>query len=220
MTAQNPARVISVMPSTPEFLKDQLDAVFSEFNPNSLKTGMLYDIKLVEVVAQYLQKFEGKIVIDPVMVSTSGAQLLKRDAVQAIQDLIFPYADLVTPNLDELILLLGHNIKNISELESAAEEFFSTFHVPILAKGGHLRDSENAVDILWNGKKRSVYKERFVADVSTHGTGCTFSAAIAANLAKGMSTEEAVSISKSFISKAIKESVEIGNHYALNWFGW
>lgn len=217
LTAQNPKEVLAILPSTPEFLSQQLTAVFNELPPVAVKTGMLYSAELIHTVAAFLQQHPVPLVLDPVMISTSRAQLLKADAVQTMCTELFPLANILTPNLDEAAYLLGHPIQNRDEHHTAARELYQHFERPILLKGGHLPGPE-AVDILWDGKQEFVYTNTFIQNVSTHGTGCTFSAAITAYLAHQLPLEEATRQAKDYLHTAIQTSVKIGNHYALNWF--
>lgn len=219
MTAQNPAEVLAVMPSSVDFLHHQLQAVFRELPPSAVKTGMLYSADLIHTAAEFLKDKSLKLVVDPVMISTSGAKLLQSDAVQVLCRELFPLASLLTPNLDEAVYLLDHPIRNRSELSDAARELYQRFGCPVLAKGGHLRDSDQAVDILWDGSRESVFSKPFINGVSTHGTGCTFSSAITAFLSRGLSLEESVGQAKEYVNRVIADSVRIGRHYALNWFG-
>lgn len=218
MTAQNPATVLDIMASTPQFLQNQLKAVFSELPPVAIKTGMLYNASLIEVVVDYLQGKHKKLVIDPVMISTSGSVLLQKDAISVLKTKLFPLATLITPNLDELSYLLEHPIKTRQELRQASREFFAKYHCPVLVKGGHLHDDDLAQDILWDGTQEWTYCNQYIHDVSTHGTGCTLSAAITAYLALGEPLNIAVEKAKNYIHHAIAGSVRIANHYALDWF--
>ncbi|NCC59641.1 MAG: bifunctional hydroxymethylpyrimidine kinase/phosphomethylpyrimidine kinase [Verrucomicrobiae bacterium] len=219
LTAQNPKGVRAILSSPAEFLRQQLIAVFSELPPVAAKTGMLYNAELIHVLASFLKEHSVKLVLDPVMISTSGSELLQVDAVQTMCEELFPLADLLTPNLDESVRLLGHAIENQKALQSAARELYDKFGRPVLAKGGHLRDSEEAIDILWDGKAEYIFRKPFVLGVSPHGTGCTFSSAITAALALGHPLPAAVEIGKNYVFQAIKDSVKIADHYALNWFG-
>ena len=219
MTAQNPAEVLEVMPSYVDFLRQQLLAVLRELPPSAVKTGMLYNAELIHAVAEFLKDKSVKLVVDPVMISTSGAELMQSDAVQVLCRELFPLASLLTPNLDEAAYLLRHPIQNRSELSAAARELYQLFGCPVLAKGGHLRDSDQAVDILWDGSRESIFCKPFINGVSTHGTGCTFSSAITAFLCRGFSLEESVNRAKEYVNRVIGDSVRIGRHYALNWFG-
>lgn len=220
LTAQNPARVLEVSPCSPEFVEAQLKAVFTELSPKVVKTGMLYDEKIIQKTASFLKKTSVCLVVDPVMISTSGAKLLREEAIEVMKRELFPLATLVTPNLDELASLLGHPILNELELRSGAKEFYELYKCPVLAKGGHLKGSHLALDILWDGIHEYSYSLPFVRDVSTHGTGCTFSAAITAFLACGFTLSEAVGRAKCYVNEAIRGSVRISRYYALDWFGF
>ena len=165
LTAQNPKGVRAILSSPAEFLRQQLIAVFSELPPVAAKTGMLYSAELIHVLASFLKEHPVKLVLDPVMISTSGSELLQVDAVQTMCEELFPLADLLTPNLDESVRLLGHAIENQKELQSAARELYDKFGRPILAKGGHLRDSEEAIDIS-GMEKRNISSENLLCWVS------------------------------------------------------
>ncbi|MDI9400673.1 MAG: bifunctional hydroxymethylpyrimidine kinase/phosphomethylpyrimidine kinase [Limisphaerales bacterium] len=218
LTAQSPKGVRAILSSPAEFLRQQLLAVFSDLPPVAVKTGMLYNAELIHVLVNFLKEHTVKLVVDPVMISTSGSELLQSDAVQTMCEELFPLADLVTPNLDESARLLGRTIENQKELQLAARELYEKFGRPVLAKGGHLRDTEEAVDVLWDGEQEYTFSKPFITDVSTHGTGCTFSSAITAALALGYSLPEAVEAGKNYVSRSIESSVKIAEHYALNWF--
>lgn len=216
LTAQNPAGVRAVQPVTPDFLQAQLDALFDELPPRAAKTGMLWNADLIRVVVESWQtRGRTPLVVDPVMIATSGAALLRPDAIKAIQDLLLPLARVVTPNLDEAAHLLGASLSSLDDLRQAARELHRRHGCPFLVKGGHLRSSPNAVDVFWDGRREIILSAPFIPRVSTHGTGCTYSAAIAAGLACGLALREAVQQAKHVITQAIRDSVRIGRHQAL-----
>ena len=216
LTAQNPAGVKAVEEVTPGFLRAQLEAVFEELPPRAAKTGMLWDELLIrEVVAWWRGQRRPSLVVDPVMIATSGAVLLKPAAVAAIRDELLPLARVATPNLDEASHLLGQELRTVDDLRAAARELRRRHGCAFLLKGGHLRGLPDAVDVFWDGRRERILSAPFVRGVSTHGTGCTYSAAIAAGLARGLGLEEAVVEAKSFITSAIGNSVRVGNHFAL-----
>ena len=192
LTAQNPKGVLGVQSATPTMLRQQLEAVFAELPPVACKTGMLYSTESVRIVVEF---FSGKnrtpLIVDPVMVATSGARLLKPSAIKAICDKLLPRATLVTPNLDEAELLLGMKIHEEEDLRTAARRIVERFGCAALVKGGHLRGTRDAVDIFNDGKTELMLTAPFVRGVSTHGTGCTYSAAIAAACALGVPLPEA-----------------------------
>jgi hydroxymethylpyrimidine/phosphomethylpyrimidine kinase len=219
LTAQNPRRVSAVQAVPPAFLQEQVRAVFSELRPAACKTGMLYSESLIRALVEVWPKRKAPpLVVDPVMVATSGAQLLKPSAIRTLTRDLFPLATLITPNLDEAVLLLGHPIKSLAELQDAALELHLRHGCAVLLKGGHLRRSPSASDVFVDHGQQVVLSAPFVRGVSTHGTGCTYSAAITAYLALGLSLEEAVAMAKQHISAAIAQSVRVGRHSALNPF--
>lgn len=218
LTAQNPLGVLGIMASTPDILSLQLETVFAELPPQAAKTGMLYSAPLIERTVEFFANRPCPLVVDPVMVSTSGAQLLKTSAVQALTRKLLPICSLLTPNLDEAALLLGRALKNVPDLRGAARELHERFGCAVLVKGGHLRRLKEAIDIFYNGKEELLLSAPFVRGVSTHGTGCTYSAAITAWLARGTSLSRAVQAAKDYISKAIAQSRRVANHTVLNSF--
>jgi len=220
LTAQNPKGVLGVQAATPAMVRQQLEAVFAELPPAAGKTGMLYSAEIIRVVVEFFsRKNRPPLIVDPVMVATSGACLLKPSAVKAVCDKLLPLATLVTPNLDEAELLLGMKICDEEGLRAAARQFVERFGCAALVKGGHLRGTREAVDIFNDGKTELLLAAPFVRGVSTHGTGCTYSAAIVAHCAKGLALADAVQEAKDFITRAIAESRRIGRHFVLGWGG-
>jgi hydroxymethylpyrimidine/phosphomethylpyrimidine kinase len=218
LTAQNPRGVLGVQAATPTMVRQQLEAVFAELPPAGCKTGMLYSAEIIRVIVEF---FGGKnrpsLIVDPVMVATSGARLLQRRAVKAVCERLLPLATLVTPNLDEAQLLLSMKIRDEEGLRAAARQIVARFGCAALVKGGHLRGTREAVDIFNDGKTELLLAAPFVRGVATHGTGCTYSAAIAAHCARGLALAEAVQEAKEFITRAIAESQRTGRHFVLNW---
>jgi hydroxymethylpyrimidine/phosphomethylpyrimidine kinase len=220
LTAQNPRRVLGVEPCSPRMLRRQIEAVFAELKPAAVKTGMLFTAENISVVAEFLKnaKFKTKnlkLIVDPVMVSTSGARLLKPAAEKTLRDKLLPLATLVTPNLDEAEILAGQKIRSPEDLRSAARKIVARYGGAALVKGGHLKNSREAIDIYYDGETELLLSAPFVKGVSTHGTGCTYSAAICAALALGHELPHAVAIGKNFITAAIAGSYRLGNHFAL-----
>lgn len=239
VTAQNPKRVLGIQPCTPEIVRQQIEAVFAELRPAAVKTGMLYSGEIIRAVATFLngkaasRKGAGhlhgtnlrrsaepslRIVVDPVMISTSGARLLKPDAIRSLKTQLLPLATLVTPNLDEAEVLVGRRLKSLEQLREAAREIHVRFGCAALVKGGHLRVGREAADIFFDGENELLLTAPFIRNVSTHGTGCTCSAAIAAFLALGQSLTEAVAAAKDHITGAIAHSQTVGRHSVLNHF--
>ena len=217
VTAQNPAGVVGIEAISPNLVRKQIEAVFAELPPRAVKTGMLFSTEIIRAVADFFT--HGKrppLIVDPVMVATSGAVLLKPSAIRALKNELLPLATLVTPNLDEAELLTGRKLKSLDDLLGAAEEIQTTYGCAALVKGGHLKLGDDAVDVLFDGEKFTILKARRVKGVSTHGTGCTYSAAIAANLARGESLQRSVALAKRFITRAIGKSYRAGKHPVLN----
>jgi hydroxymethylpyrimidine kinase/phosphomethylpyrimidine kinase len=218
LTAQNPRGVTGIQASSPEILRQQIDAVFIEFKPAAVKTGMLYSAPLIHVVVEAFRRRNAPpLVVDPVMIATSGARLLKPVAIAVIKKELLPLATLVTPNLDEAEILVGRTLTEVEDLRWAAREIQDRFGCAALVKGGHLRGLTEAVDVFYDGRNELLLTAPFVKGVSTHGTGCTYSAAITAGLAHGMKLPEAVQLGKNFITNAIVNSRRVGKHFVLNW---
>lgn len=214
ITAQNPLEVRSVHAVPPKIVGDQIDAVMEELRPEAVKTGMLYSPAIVNVVIERVS--EGiSLIVDPVMVSTSGGLLLRDSAVGALKKLL-RRATLITPNLDEAEHLLGREILTPEELRAAAREFHEEYGCAALVKGGHLEGMKVALDFFYDGREEWLLEAPFVHGVSTHGTGCTYSAAIAAFCALGEPLPCAVARAKEFISNAIAESYKSSSHFVLN----
>lgn len=215
LTAQNPARVLAVEPCPPRMVRRQMEAVFQEIPPSAIKTGMLYSSENIRAVSRFLNDKKVPLVVDPVMVSTSGARLLRGDAVKVLKERLLPLAALVTPNLPEAELLSGFKISSIEEMDSAARKIHSEFGCAVLLKGGHLKNASRATDIFFDGKFRMALSAHFVKGIRTHGTGCVYSAAICASLALGRDLRTACGTGKQFITRAIQNSCRTGKHFAL-----
>jgi hydroxymethylpyrimidine/phosphomethylpyrimidine kinase len=218
LTAQNPRRVLGVEPVSPKMLRQQIQAVFEELRPAAVKTGMLFSAENIRVVTGLLKKKKCPLVVDPVMVSTSGTRLLEPAAINVLKDKLLPLATLVTPNLDEAKILTGHRPVSVEEMRQAAREIHSRFGCAALVKGGHLKNAREAIDIFFDGKTELLLSAPFIKGVRTHGTGCTYSAAICAALALGHDLPQAIQIGKKFVTSAISRSYRIGKHFALGHF--
>jgi hydroxymethylpyrimidine/phosphomethylpyrimidine kinase len=220
LTAQNPKRVLAVEPCSPRMLRRQIEAVFEELPPQSVKTGMLFSPENLRVVVDFFGRRKAHsrvpLVVDPVMISTSGAKLLAPAAKKILLEKLLPLATLVTPNLDEAEILVEQKIRGPEDLRAAARAIYSRFGCAVLAKGGHLKNSREATDIFFDGRTELLLSAPFVRGVSTHGTGCTYSAAICGALALGHDLAKAVELGKNFITAAITGSYKIGTHFALN----
>ena len=211
LTAQTPAGVTGVHAVPRAFMERQLETLMRELPPAAVKTGMLFNAGIIRAVAEnFARHREVPLVVDPVMIATSGARLLRPDALRALQDRLLPLAALVTPNLDEAAALLGRPLRSVDDLRWAARGMHGRWGVPVLVKGGHLRDAPQATDILWDGQEERVLRAPFVKGLSTHGTGCTYSAAIAAFLALGHPLPVAVEQAKRRITQAIRRSTRLG----------
>ncbi|MFC0473542.1 bifunctional hydroxymethylpyrimidine kinase/phosphomethylpyrimidine kinase [Halalkalibacter kiskunsagensis] len=212
LTAQNTLGVHGVFPQSLEAIEAQLDAVLSDIGTDAIKTGMLFSAEIITLVANKLKEYEAKnIVVDPVMIAKGGASLLQEEAVRALIEKLLPIATVITPNLPEAAKLLGRQeMETIGEMKRAAIDLHKMGPKYIVLKGGHLLDGP-AVDLLYDGKTTYELKTERIQTKHTHGTGCTFAAAIAAELAKGKTIKEATEVAKSFITAAISESLSIGS---------
>jgi hydroxymethylpyrimidine/phosphomethylpyrimidine kinase len=224
LTAQNPKRVLAVEPCSPTMLRQQIEAVFAELKPAAVKTGMLFSAKNISVVAEFfrnskLKTQNSKLVVDPLMISTSGAKLLEPAAIKILTEKLLPLAALVTPNLDETEILAGQKISSVEKMRAAARKIHARFDCAVLVKGGHLKNSAEAVDIFFDGGTELLLSAPFVKGVRTHGTGCTYSAAICAALALGHDLPQAVELGKQFATAAITGSYHVGRHFALGIYG-
>jgi hydroxymethylpyrimidine/phosphomethylpyrimidine kinase len=220
LTAQNPKRVIGVEACSPKILRQQLEAVFEELPPAAVKTGMLYSAENISVVVGFFQNPKSetgnrKLVVDPVMISSSGARLLRRAAEKVLREKLLPLATLVTPNLDEAEVLTGMKIRSPEEMRQAATRIHGRYGCAVLLKGGHLKNSHDAIDVFLDGDTELLLSAPFLKGVSTHGTGCTYSAAICAALALGHRLPHAVEIGKNFITSAIANSCRTTKHFVL-----
>ena len=218
LTAQNPRGVRSVLPVPPAFIADQLDAVFEMYGVKALKTGMLATVEAIETVAAKLAaRPRIKKVVDPVMVATSGAKLIADDAIAALTERLLPLATLITPNLPEAEVLLGRPVRGREEMAAAARELARRFGCAVLVKGGHAVEGDAAVgvveDVLFDGRRVRVFAKPVLPNpVSTHGTGCSLAAALAAELALGAGLAKAVEGAKNFVYEAIRLSYYIGKN--------
>ena len=209
LTAQNTTGVRAIQEATPDFLKQQLDAVFEDIYPDAVKIGMVASGELIGVIADRLRFYNAKnVVIDPVMVSTSGSALLKEEAVQTLVEELLPLATLVTPNIPEAQVLSGLTIENREDMVAAAKQIGERHHCAVLLKGGHSINDAN--DLLYAKGELVWFEGKRIDNPNTHGTGCTLSSAIAANLAKGFSLAESVQRAKAYISGALAAMLDLG----------
>lgn len=215
ITAQNPKRVIGIEACSVKIIRQQMEAVFEELRPRVVKTGMLFSSEIIREVARALHQGRCPVVVDPVMIATSGARLLKADAVNNLTTKLFLVATLVTPNIPEAETLLGVSIRELEDLQAAARALHERFGCAALIKGGHLHHTRNAIDVFFDGRTEMLLSSPRVRGVKTHGTGCTYSAAVAAYLACGEKLPDAVEMAKRFITSAILKSRRASRHDAL-----
>jgi len=209
LTAQNTTGVTAILEATPEFLAQELDAVFTDIMPDAVKIGMVSSAALIEVIADRLKRYEAKrIVVDPVMVATSGSPLLQESAVTALTKHLLPLAEVATPNIPEAEILAEMKITSPADMEKAAAVISRRYHCAVLLKGGH--DLNDANDLLWRDDTATWFHGRRIDNKNTHGTGCTLSSAIASNLALGLPLEEAVKKAKDYISGALAAMLDLG----------
>jgi hydroxymethylpyrimidine/phosphomethylpyrimidine kinase len=209
VVAEVPGKVSAIQPIEPHIVAEQIRLLFEAFPIGALKTGMLYSCEIIETVCATLAECFGKlpqpppIVVDPVMVATSGDPLLKRDAIALYRERLFPMATLITPNLDEVRTLLGRPVANLEEMRSAGRELSAAYGRAFLIKGGHLRLNP-AIDLLCTPDGQALeFSAPFIEGISTHGTGCTYAAAITAGLARGLVLPEAVGEAKQYLANAV-----------------
>ncbi|RKM63421.1 bifunctional hydroxymethylpyrimidine kinase/phosphomethylpyrimidine kinase [Butyrivibrio sp. XB500-5] len=209
LTAQNTTGVTAIMESTPEFLGQQIEACLSDIPCDAAKIGMLPSAEQVKVVHEKLTKFKVKnLVLDPVMVATSGSSLMKNETVEIMAKFLFPISRVITPNIPEAQALTGLTITKREEMEKAAEDLGTKYGCAVLIKGGH--SIEDASDVLFDEGKITWFEGKRIDSSNTHGTGCTLSSAIASNLALGKSLEDAIRNAKSYISDAIASGLNLG----------
>ena len=210
LTAQNTTGVTAIMESTPEFLGEQLESIFTDIYPDAVKIGMVSSSSLIKTISDKLKKYDVKnIVVDPVMVATSGAKLISDEAVSTLKEHLFPLATVLTPNIPEAEVLSEMKISNEKEMIKAAEIISEKYGCAVLCKGGHQLNDAN--DLLYQKGKEPVWFEgKRIDNPNTHGTGCTLSSAIASNLAKGRDLETSVKYAKNYISGALAAMLDLG----------
>lgn len=209
LTAQNTTGVAGISEVTPEFLEQQITAVVTDIKPDAVKTGMIPSSQQIEVIASCIKKYDLKnIVVDPVMVATSGSKLISEDAVETLKKQLFSLAAVVTPNIPEAEILSGMKIESEMDMQAAAEKICFESGCAVLVKGGHSISDAN--DFLYDGKNGRWFMGKRIENPNTHGTGCTLSSAIAANLAKGDSIVEATCKAKEYLSKSLGAMLNLG----------
>lgn len=209
LTAQNTMGVTSIMEVSPEFLGEQLDRIFTDIPPDAVKIGMVSSSALIAVIADKLQSYNAQhIVLDPVMVATSGARLIDQEAIDTLKQMLLPLAEVITPNIPESQVLSGREIRTEEDMLAAAQAMEQAFGCAVLCKGGHR--CNDAHDVLCsNGAFRWLYGQR-IPNPNTHGTGCTLSSAIAANLARGAALDAATEQAKAYLSQALGAMLNLG----------
>lgn len=209
LTAQNTTGVTGIMNVTPEFLEQELDQIFTDIRPDAVKIGMVSEKELIAVIGRKLREYKAEnIVLDPVMVATSGARLISDDAVSALKEELIPLSDVITPNIPEAEVLTGMKIESTDDMVSAARKISEDFSCSVLLKGGH--NVNDANDLLFHRGEGRWFMGKRIDNPNTHGTGCTLSSAIAANLAKGFDMDTSVRRAKDYISGALSAMLDLG----------
>lgn len=209
LTAQNTTGVTDIMEVTPEFLGKQLDMIFTDIYPDAVKIGMVSNPILIKKTAEKLKEYQAKnIVVDPVMVATSGASLMREEAVETLKAQLLPLADLLTPNIPEAEVLADMKICTEEDMITAAKKISDSYGCAVLCKGGH--SIQDANDLLYSNDRYQWFQGKRIENPNTHGTGCTLSSAIASNLAKGFSVQESVQRAKDYISGALADMLDLG----------
>ncbi|MCU6763301.1 Hydroxymethylpyrimidine/phosphomethylpyrimidine kinase [uncultured Roseburia sp.] len=209
LTAQNTTGVQSVMEVTETFMGEQLDSIFTDIRPDAVKIGMVSSSALIHVIADKLEEYGAEnIVVDPVMVATSGSKLISDEAVLTLKQRLLPLAAVLTPNIPEAKVLSGIEIETEEDMVKASELISNQYGCAVLCKGGHQLNDAN--DLLYDKGKIQWFYGKRINNPNTHGTGCTLSSAIASNLAKGSSLTEAVMLAKEYISGALKDMLDLG----------
>ena len=210
LTAQNTTGVRGILEVTPEFLRMQLAAVFEDIFPDAVKIGMVSSGELITVIADCLKEYGAKnIVVDPVMVATSGSRLIKQESISVLEDRLLPLSTICTPNIPEAEVLSDISIKDTDDIIRASHIIYERFGCAVLLKGGHMVCDAN--DLLYDGKEEQWFTGKRVDNPNTHGTGCTLSSAIAANLAKGSTLTESVKKAKEYLTGALSAMLDLGH---------
>lgn len=209
LTAQNTTGVTGIMEVTSEFLAQQLDSIFTDIRPDAVKIGMVSSSALIQVIAEKLKEYKAKnIVVDPVMVATSGSKLISDDAIETLKTCLMPLSSILTPNIPEAEVLAEMKVETEEEMILAAKKISETFHCAVLCKGGHQLNDAN--DLLYRDGEYKWFHGKRIQNPNTHGTGCTLSSAIASNLAKEYSMDESVKRAKDYISEALEAMLDLG----------
>ena len=209
LTAQNTTGVTGIMEVSPEFLENQLDAVITDIRPDAVKIGMVSSEKLIKTISKKLKEHHaGNIVVDPVMVATSGSRLISENAIETLKTQLLPMASVITPNIPEAEVLAEMEIRSEKDMVEAAKKINEMYHCAVLCKGGHSLNDAN--DLLYQNGKATWFRGKRINNPNTHGTGCTLSSAIASNLAKGFDLETSVERAKDYISGALAAMLDLG----------
>ena len=209
LTAQNTLGVTGIMDVSAEFLAKELDAVFTDIPPDAVKIGMVSATSIIETIAEKLIEYKAKnIVLDPVMVATSGAKLISDDAIYALTEKLIPLATLITPNIPEAEVLADMKITSVEDMLSASKIISEKYNCAVLCKGGHSLNDSN--DLLYSAGNYKWFNGKRIDNPNTHGTGCTLSSAIASNLAKGYDLETSIQRAKDYISGALNAMLDLG----------
>lgn len=219
ITAQNTQGVTGMLEIPKDLVRAQIDAVISDIGANAVKTGMLPSVELITLVADTIKSLDlQNIVVDPVMVAKGGDRLLKEDAIETLRTKLLPLATIITPNIPEAETLTGIEISNLEDSSNAAKMIVNMGAASVIVKGGHLVDNE-AIDLFYDGKNFRKFRSPRIETKNTHGTGCTFSSAIAAGLARGLKLTDAIGGAKEYVTEAIRTNLNIGHgHGPLNHF--
>ena len=197
------------MEVTPEFLAQQLDSIFTDIRPDAVKIGMVSSSALIHVIAEKLKEYKAEnVVVDPVMVATSGSKLISDDAIETLKTCLMPLSSILTPNIPEAEVLAEMKVETEGEMILAVKKISETFHCAVLCKGGHQLNDAN--DLLYRDGEYKWFHGKRIQNPNTHGTGCTLSSAIASNLAKGYSMDESVKRAKDYISEALEAMLDLG----------
>lgn len=219
LTAQNTTGVTKIMEVSPDFLKEQIKDIVEDIFPDAVKTGMVSSSELIKTISESIKEFKLKnIVVDPVMVATSGAKLISDNAIETLKNELLPLATVITPNIPEAEVLCGSKITSEKDMENAAKSINEKFGCAVLLKGGHNLNDAN--DFLFDGKIGTWFYGKRINNPNTHGTGCTLSSAIASNLAKGYALEKSVKNAKDYLSNALNAMLDLGKGsgpLAHNW---
>ncbi|MFS1511116.1 bifunctional hydroxymethylpyrimidine kinase/phosphomethylpyrimidine kinase [Chengkuizengella sp. SCS-71B] len=218
ITAQNTLGVQGVYPSSLEAIANQIDSIGTDMGADAIKTGMLFNSEVIELVCEKIKQYEwDNVVVDPVMIAKGGASLLQEEAVKTMREKLIPLSKVITPNMPEAEALTGKKIHSLEDRKEVAKMLHDLGAVNVVIKGGHDTNSDEVIDLLFDGTEFTTYQSKRINTNNTHGTGCTFAAAVASELAKGSSIKEAVGNAKKFVNVSIENAMQIGSgHGPLN----